>query len=203
MYSLDIYVDPSYADAAALHSAYTAHVASHNLGILDNGGYADSGFDLLVPETTYPDYDDGWDNTVMRVDHRIVVAMRKPSGRSIAAVMRKPGGRMPSGFYIYPRSSIATKKRLRLANSVGIIDAGYQGSLVAMFDVLPLKPVIQNNFKVYDESSRSAVRHERIVQVCAPDLSPIHVTLHPLGEVIEPHGARGAGGFGSTDVPNE
>ena len=39
----------------------------------------------------------------------------------------------PVSYYLYPRSSI-TKTPLRLANSVGIIDAGYRGNIIACVD---------------------------------------------------------------------
>ena len=182
MYTLDLYVDPSYKDATALHAAYATHVAKHNLKLLENGAYADSGFDLLVPEATQPDYDPEKleERPFLRVDHHVAVAMRRPTG-----------GSSPTGFYMYPRSSLGTKKRLRLANSVGIIDAGYRGHLIAAFDVLPL---------AFDgDTSRAALQHERLVQLCAPDLSPVHVTLQQLGHSIESSGTtRGDGGFGST-----
>jgi len=84
-----------------------------------------------------------------------------------------------TGFYMYPRSSLS-KTRLRLANSVGIIDAGYRGHLIGAFDAL-------------DDYSVQA--GDRLVQVCAPGLVPIMVTvLDDLGDVT----ARGSGGFGST-----
>ena len=38
------------------------------------------------------------------------------------------------GYYLYPRSSIS-KTPLRLANSVGIIDAGYRGNIMAKVGV--------------------------------------------------------------------
>ena len=186
MHTLDLYVDPSYKDAASLHAAYASHVAKHNLKVLENGAYADSGFDLLVPEATHPEYDPEnlEERPFLRVDHRIVAAMRRPAGGG--------GGSPPTGFYMYPRSSLGTKKRLRLANSVGIIDAGYRGHLIAAFDVLLA-------FKDAGDTSRAALQYERLVQLCAPDLSPVHVTLHPLGHSIESSGTmRGDGGFGST-----
>ena len=37
---------------------------------------------------------------------------------------------MPVSYYLYPRSSII-KTPLRLANSVGIIDSGYRGNIIA------------------------------------------------------------------------
>ena len=55
----------------------------------------------------------------------------------------------PSPYYLFPRSSIY-KTRYRLANSVGIIDCGYRGNLMAAMDChrdnigLPEKKEIQS-----------------------------------------------------------
>lgn len=89
------------------------------------------------------------------------------------------------GYYLYPRSSMATKTPLRLANSVGIIDAGYRGEIQAAVDVLS-----QDGFQLPSGL--------RIVQLCPPSLdSPIYVKVITdeslLGKTM-----RGAGGFGST-----
>jgi hypothetical protein len=46
-----------------------------------------------------------------------------------------PPSTKPCGFYLYPRSSIS-KTRMRLANSLGIIDAGYRGDLIAAVDTI-------------------------------------------------------------------
>ena len=82
---------------------------------------------------------------------------------------------------MYPRSSIS-KTPLRLANSTGIIDAGYRGHLMGMFDVIYVN---ETNINKYD-------RH---LQICAPGLIPIVVDIvEDLGEET----ARGDGGFGST-----
>ena len=85
-------------------------------------------------------------------------------------------------YYLYPRSSMA-KTRLRLANSVGIIDAGYRGEIIAALDVMA--------------DSYEVTRHQRLVQICSPTLEPVRLvlvdTLEDLGFT-----ARGAGGFGST-----
>ena len=40
---------------------------------------------------------------------------------------------MPTSYFLYPRSSII-KTPLRMANSVGIIDAGYRGNIIACVD---------------------------------------------------------------------
>lgn len=187
LHKLDLYIDPSYQNAESLHSTYMNHVTKHNLKLLENKSYADSGFDLLVPEETHPEYDPEnlQEIPFLKINHQIIAAMSKPTSMT------------PTGFYIYPRSSIATKKCLRLANSVGIIDAGYRGHLIAAFDVIP-----DNQYNTPDnnvDSRRKATQYERLVQICAPDLSPIHVTLHPLGHTIKSNGTtRGDGGFGST-----
>jgi dUTP pyrophosphatase len=72
-----------------------------------------------------------------------------------------------------------------LANSVGIIDAGYRGEIQAAVDVLS-----QDGFQLPSGL--------RIVQLCPPSLdSPIYVKVITdeslLGKTM-----RGAGGFGST-----
>ena len=68
-----------------------------------------------------------------------------------------------------------------LANSVGIIDSGYRGNILAAVDNIWDQP--------YDLKKGT-----RLFQICAPDLTPINVELvDSLDETV-----RGAGGFGST-----
>ena len=86
----------------------------------------------------------------------------------------------PKPFYVYPRSSLS-KTPLRLANSVGIIDSGYRGNILAAVD------------NIWDQNFQLR-RGTRLFQICAPDLSPFTVELvDSLDETV-----RGAGGFGST-----
>jgi dUTP pyrophosphatase len=91
-----------------------------------------------------------------------------------------------TGFYMYPRSSIS-KSYLRLANNVGIIDAGYRGHLIGMFDVIYHDTVTVNKL-------------ERHLQICAPNLIPIIVDLVETIEELGENTARGHGGFGSTGI---
>lgn len=86
-------------------------------------------------------------------------------------------------YYLYPRSSIC-RTPLRLSNSVGIIDRGYRGNIKAAFDNIK-----GDTFKIN--------KGERLVQICAPDLSPI--VLSVTDTLSEPEG-RGEGGFGSTGL---
>jgi dUTPase len=95
------------------------------------------------------------------------------------------------GYYLYPRSSIV-KTSLRLANSVGIIDSGYRGELIAVVD----KHDSLNDWKTV--LKRDCKQYDRLFQVCSGDLSPFFVEIveneSELGLVTE----RGCGGFGST-----
>ncbi len=84
------------------------------------------------------------------------------------------------GYYLYPRSSLA-KTKFRMANSVGIIDAGYRGNIMAKID----------NISPMDITIR---RGERLFQICMPSLEPFAVRLGPISTAT----ARGTGGFGST-----
>ena len=84
-------------------------------------------------------------------------------------------------YYLYPRSSMGAKSPLRLSNSVGIIDAGYRGNLMAFVDNISNK-----DFTIKNGS--------RMFQICSPILSPISFQLSDeLSETT-----RGSGGFGST-----
>jgi dUTP pyrophosphatase len=93
-----------------------------------------------------------------------------------------------SGFYMYPRSSLA-RTDLRLANNVGIIDSGYRGSLKGIFDY------VGDRMHVH----RQVGQYERIVQLCSPTLGPVYIelvdSLNRIGTT-----ERGDGGFGSTGV---
>ena len=83
-------------------------------------------------------------------------------------------------YYLYPRSSII-KTPLRLANSVGIIDAGYRGDIIACVD----------NIK---SESYTINKGDRLFQICAGNLEPIQFQL--VNELSNTQ--RGSGGFGST-----
>jgi len=79
-----------------------------------------------------------------------------------------------------PRSSIS-KTPLRLSNSIGLIDAGYRGEIMAAVD----------NIK---SESITVSPGQRLFQLVAMDGSPIHFQLsNELSDT-----SRGKGGFGST-----
>ena len=83
-------------------------------------------------------------------------------------------------YYLMPRSSIS-KTPLRMSNSVGLIDAGYRGEIMASCD----------NIKNYDYQIKAG---QRLFKLVAPDASPIsYEIVETLSETD-----RGSGGFGST-----
>ena len=140
----------------------------------------DAGFDLICPENiTVPA------QKTIKINHKIRCSMSRTNGGALGGSQHSP--EYSVGYYLYPRSSTGTKTPLRLSNSVGIIDSGYRGDIIAAVDNWS-----SNDYVV--ETSH------RIVQLCPPDLShPLVVTLvdtlEELGET-----PRGVGGFGSTGM---
>lgn len=104
----------------------------------------------------------------------------------------------PCGFYLYPRSSIS-KTRMRLANSVGIIDAGYRGDLIAAVDTIGLFGST-DIWHIWKETLSPVKKYDRYFQVCAPDLSPFLVHIVETEGDLSPPTERGTGGFGSSGV---
>tara|TARA_B100000035_G_C20906798_1_gene512030 strand:+ start:331 stop:792 length:462 start_codon:yes stop_codon:yes gene_type:complete len=86
-------------------------------------------------------------------------------------------------YYLYPRSSMGLRTPLRLANSVGIIDAGYRGNICGIVD----------NIK---NESYTINQGDRLFQICAPNLSPFYF------EIVNSlsNSERGENGFGSTST---
>jgi dUTP pyrophosphatase len=141
-------------------------VEEHNRQVRTS--HPNSGFDLFSPE------DVTTNKLSVKLDTQIICSMIDEN-------------KQDCGFYLYPRSSIS-KTNLRLANSVGIIDSGYRGHLLAIFDIL------QN-----ENVSTTIEKHSRLLQICSGDLQPFIVRVIDdvmlLGETN-----RGTGGFGSTGV---
>lgn len=100
-------------------------------------------------------------------------------------------------YYLYPRSSIS-KTPLRLANSVGIIDSGYRGNIMAAltYSVNDKHFIEINKNKFLDlEKNKFVLKaNTRIVQICSGDLTPITYQLKDKLNETD----RGNGGFGST-----
>lgn len=171
---LKIFVNPN--APAGLKEQYQRTVMEHNNKI-NTDPNPDSGFDMFIPE-----------------DQKFISNQTIFININIKAVLFSEDGKcLP--FYIYPRSSIATKTPLRLANSVGIIDCGYRGNLGCVLDC-------RDSWLVTKEEDAKEEfilgKFSRVTQICAGDLSPFNVELVDSEEELGTT-TRGSGGFGSTD----
>lgn len=129
----------------------------------------DSGLDLFSPETI----------TIQPKSKGII-----DTGIACEASLIHDDENFPfrsTSFWMLSRSSVATKTPLILANSIGLIDAGYRGNLMGVF---------------YNTSDEPYVVEQgsRLLQVCSPDLK--EVTFELVESLSET--ARGGGGYGST-----
>lgn len=139
-------------------------------------GERDAGFDLFSVAATVPGM-----NPTMAGGSSSGGAAVKVSQTCRAAIYDPMLGRFRA-YWMLPRSSIS-KTPLRLANSVGLIDAGYRGPLLAM---------------LYSTGADFAIASgERYFQIAGPELQPFE-RIEIVDEI--PGGAtlRGEGGFGST-----
>jgi dUTP pyrophosphatase len=131
--------------------------------------YKDSGFDLFISESF--NSNSFVSGSPIKIDHQVCCAVYKEDASE----------RVPTGYYMYPRSSIS-KTPFRLANSVGIIDSGYRGHLIAKVD------------NIYNSSYDVSIG-DRLFQICTPDLTPFEsIEIVDSLDITE----RGDGGFGST-----
>ena len=188
---LSIYVDDTDEE---LKHLYVEAAKKHNQKLIEDPHFYDAGFDLFLPKNDKDtdDWGDGTkfytryckDKTTNKVDFKV----------KCCAKLNTNGQFRYTPFYTYARSSIS-KTPLRLANNQGIIDAGYRGNLIGMFDCLYTSNVSEDReFDWYME------KYSRILQICAPNLIPIYVNVVDTLEELGPSTSRGIGGLGSTGV---
>lgn len=171
-----------YTENPNLYNYYVNAAIEHNAALftqLRPHSHIDAGFDLISPidylDIKNDQSSDNLSNNMIKLDFNIACS---------AQIETDSGKTFNTGYYMYPRSSLS-KTHLRMANSVGIIDAGYRGHLMGVFDEIR-------------EPSFNISAQTRLVQVCAPDLVPIYVNVvNHKCELGEPT-TRGKGGFGST-----
>jgi len=128
----------------------------------------DSGVDLYFPE----------DGTVPPMYNNKIVTSKINFEIKCQMKLRDK----PIAYMLLPRSSIV-KTGLRMANSIGIIDRSYLGSIIACVD----------NFGHPYEIKKG----DRLFQIVAPNLAPLKVVVLEDDEDFETT-SRGSGGFGST-----
>ena len=185
--SLKIYVDDD--KFPGLKQKYIDHVLNHNNKMLNPNNFnLDSGFDLFNPtkkilclntQSQCSSFSGNSMNVINKFDFGIICSAQTITNTKL----------FNTGYYMYPRSSLS-KTKLRLANSTGIIDSGYRGNLIGMFDLINL----------FNDEEYIVDKYDRLLQICAPSLEPIVVevvdTIEELGSPTE----RGSGGFGSTGL---
>jgi dUTPase len=171
-----------YTETPELYDYYVTAAIKHNAALftpqMGPNSNIDAGFDLIAPvgylQIKSSQSTEYLANSMIKIDFNI----------ACSAQMVIDGKSFNTGYYMYPRSSLS-KTHLRLANSTGIIDAGYRGHIMGVFDEIR-------------EPSSYISSQNRLVQVCAPGLVPIYVTIvNNKCELGEPT-TRGEGGFGST-----
>ena len=142
-----------------LKNTYNEAVKEHNKQALST--HPNAGFDLFNPESVLTN------TRTIKIDTEVVCSLIDDNNNNCC-------------FYLYPRSSIS-KTTLRLANSVGVIDSGYRGNIIGVFD---------------NSGDIDIKKHTRLLQLCSGDLQPFLVKI--VDSLSSTN--RGIGGFGSTGI---
>ena len=130
---------------------------------LENKSSADSGIDLYCPNDLYIN-----SHSQVCINFNI----------SCEIIDNITGENLP--YWLVPRSSIV-KTPLRMSNSIGLIDQGYRGNIMAYVDNI-------SNEQYFIEKNR------RLFQLVSPTLQSMKVKV--VDELSST--SRGSGGFGST-----
>lgn len=177
---LSIFID---SEDDKLKQIYKEAVTNHNDKIMNDANFYDAGFDLYLPKkTTFVRRE----LLINKIDFNVKCCAKIYSIETVLDSLYY------SPFYTYARSSLS-KTPLRLANNQGIIDAGYRGNLIGMFDC-----IYSDNNSDDRTQDYSMDAYSRILQICAPGLVPIYVNIVNSFEDLGPSTSRGEGGFGST-----
>lgn len=173
---LDLY--PTGSDGNGLPMCVMAKLVEQ----IRNRDPADSGVDLPTPATqVIPPH------TTVRIKLGIRATVRSVMTYPNHVTQRREGlvgaaRRRP--YWLAPRSSVS-KTPLILANSIGVIDAGYNGELMAAFHNTSDKPYEVKQF-------------DRLVQIVSGDLTPFYQTTVRGPRERPDKTRRGDGGYGST-----
>lgn len=162
---LYLWVDPL---VPGLLDLYIQHVETHNLEIA-NARFPNSGFDLFSATATEIPTDPSKSSFIKL---------------GIRAEMLD-GTQKPCAYYLMPRSSFS-KTPLMQSNSIGLIDSGYRGEIMA-----PVRNLSQEPYSVGADT--------RLFQLVHPNAEPFMVKLvSSLDDLSSTE--RGVGGFGSTGI---
>jgi dUTP pyrophosphatase len=187
---LSIYVDDLDNN---LKNIYINAADKHNKKIIEDPFFYDAGFDLFLPKSNNNDDNmhfgtkffamtqDEHFHSTNKINFKIKCCARMYNIKDERFCY--------TGFEVNPRSSLS-KSPLRLANSTGIIDAGYRGNLIGVFDCIHKEDDMEYDW--YE------LEYSRLLQICAPNMSPIYVKIVDTLEELGPSTSRGEGGIGST-----
>jgi dUTP pyrophosphatase len=152
----------------------------------------DSGFDLPLPQDIKISK-----NGLETINFGITCSMTKvKKSQYIDENNKYMEVSVPISYYLYPRSSISSMG-IMLANSVGIIDQGYRGNIMAKIRYIPIcTHFLWDLFWSWWPSSKSLKKGTKLFQICAPNLEPF--TINIVDELDETE--RGANGFGSSGI---
>ena len=183
-YVLKIFIDST---DDVLIKKYKDAIEKHN----QFGEFYDSGFDIFTPilDNSNPEnYRKVFrEEYKLKIDTNLKCAMFKwNKSKEIFT---------PCGFYMYPRSSIS-KTPLRLANNVGIIDAGYRGNLMGIFDNLYFG-LNDESYELFEPTNYIIKPYDRFLQICSGNLEYFKVELVNKKEDLQIT-SRDEGGLGST-----
>ena len=191
-YKLQIYLDPNIIDTET-RELYETKILEQQQ-IVNKHLKLWNEWDISMTKDIWPHIDAGFDLFTPNDNILAPRVMGQKVNMGIKCAMTFDG--MPVAYYLYPRSSTGAKTPLRLSNSVGIIDSGYRGYIIALFDNISS----ENPDKDSEAWDYIVYKHDRLVQICAPNISyPIYPELvDSIAELGTT--SRGEGGFGSTGI---
>ena len=139
---------------------------------------SDSGFDLYCPSYKVIE-----SNKTEAINFQIKCEMILQHRKGFYTI----DGEEHVPYMLVPRSSLS-KSPLRMSNSIGIIDSGYRGNIMAYVDH-------HEGFGTNKYDGPYIInKNERLFQIVLPNLE--HFKVEVVDEISETE--RGEGGFGST-----
>ena len=150
--------------------------------------YTDSGFDIPIPATTV-DLNEKQHSFNLGIS--VAVVEEYVEVDDVTDEWLKRHKCLPC--LLLPRSSIY-KTPFRQCNSIGLIDAGYRGEVMAKVDVLDWKNKVEPEYLRYDNGTK-------LFQICQNNFLPWK-KIELVEELPAGPDNRGTGGFGSTDTLN-
>ena len=176
-YELRIYIDSAIVDKDT-REKYINYISSKQkqfeLYKLNKNLYLDYEFDIFIPKIT-----NIFSGAIsIKINHGIKCTMFIVDENN----EKHP---KPTPFYLYPKFNTGSETSLRLSNSVGIINSGYNGYIIGLFDHRGGYPecnaskskIIFNNFD-NDNHVEHIKKMDCLLEIRGPDISyPIYPIL--------------------------